>query len=280
MTDPRLPTESEISAYLGRIGYSGPVRADFVTLAALNRLHAEAMPYENFDVQLGVPVTRDPIAAFAKLVGRARGGWCYEYNGLFAWMLAGIGFTVRHLAGAVMREAAGDMTIGNHLVPVVELDQPYVADPSMGLMSPVPVVESPIEHGWRRFAFERLDGGWWRFRNHPDAPPPSMDFNLDVTDPELLEDRCGFLQTDGNSPFVRHAILQRHFAEATEVVVGRVHTIIDANGKREREIADPAAYARVARERFGVEAPDMAALWARITAAPKGGFLGGMDQAA
>ncbi|HEV2568799.1 arylamine N-acetyltransferase family protein [Sphingomonas sp.] len=274
-----LPSPTQLAAYLARIGFSGRPRPDFETLAALNRLHAEGLPYENFDVQLGRRVTRDPRAAYVKFLEQRRGGWCYEYNGLFAWMLEGVGFRVRRLAGAVMREAAGQAAVGNHLVPVVELDQLYVADPSMGLMEPVPIAEGPIRHGWRRFAFERLDGGWWRFRNHPDIPPPSMDFNLAVDDPALLDERCVWLQTDASSPFVRNAILQRNFADRLEAIVGRAHMTVNAQGKQEREIAGPDELAHIARERFDVDVPDLPALWARIAAAPAGGFLAPMETA-
>src|SRR4249920_904388 len=94
----------ELSAYLERIGYSGPVAPDPATLKALHRAHLLAIPYENLDVQLRRTVTTDPAAAYDKIVRRGRGGWCYEMNGLFGAMLEAVGFDVMRMAGAANRE--------------------------------------------------------------------------------------------------------------------------------------------------------------------------------
>src|SRR5690349_13822179 len=99
----------QLSAYLDRIGYGGPVRADLATLKALHRAHLLTIPYENLDVQLGRRVTTDPADAYDKIVRRGRGGWCYEMNGLFAWALGEIGFSVIRMAGAANRELLGDV---------------------------------------------------------------------------------------------------------------------------------------------------------------------------
>lgn len=273
MSDPSLPTQRELRTYLARIGYPGDPRPDLATLRALNRLHMLTFPYENIDVQLGRRVTRDPRAAFTKIVERGRGGWCFEYNGLFAWMLEGIGFKVRRLAGGVMREAAGGKMVGNHLVPIVELDQLYLADPSMAIIDPLPLKEGPIRQGFLDFALTRDADGWWRFRNHPGALPPSFDFSLDVADPTLMDSLCDLLQTDPASPFVRNAILQRYAADRIDYLVGRVHTTITAGGIENRTIDSAADYAAVAQDRFSLAIPDLPDLWARISEAPAGDFL-------
>lgn len=74
----------DLRSYLDRIGFAGEAHADLETLRRLHRGHVETIPYENLDVQFGVPVDRTPEAAFEKLVYRKRGGWCYEMNGLLA----------------------------------------------------------------------------------------------------------------------------------------------------------------------------------------------------
>ena len=275
----QLRARDALQTYLARIGYAGEPKSDLATLTELSRLHMAAFVYENIDVQLGRRVTRDPRHAFAKLVEQGRGGWCFEYNGLFAWMLELAGFRVLHLAGAVMREAAGDRMIGNHLVPVVVLDRLYMADVAMGVM-PVPLVEGQIEQGWRRYTLERTKDGWWRFRNHPGALPPSFDFSLDCQDAALLDAGSDFLQTNPESPFVRHAIVQRFLPDRIEALVGRRLTVIDADGDRVTELHSRDAYGRALRENFGLYVPELDALWAKVSLASGAGFLDGMDEAA
>jgi N-hydroxyarylamine O-acetyltransferase len=121
-----------LDAYFARIGFRGETRVDRETLFAIHRAHLLAIPYENLDVVLRKPVTRDPAAAFDKIVHRRRGGWCYEMNGLLAWALGQVGFRVTHMAGAVHRAAYGDATIGNHLVLRIDLDEPYLCDAGFG----------------------------------------------------------------------------------------------------------------------------------------------------
>ena len=49
----------QLSAYLDRIGYRGPLAPTLACLTGIHRCQALSVPYENLDVQLGVPVGQD-----------------------------------------------------------------------------------------------------------------------------------------------------------------------------------------------------------------------------
>jgi N-hydroxyarylamine O-acetyltransferase len=278
MSNEELCAQDALQAWLAKIGFNRVPRPDLATLRELQRRHVLAFPYETLDPQVGRTVTRDPRDAFAKMIGEVRGGCCYEFNGLFGWMLETIGFQVRYLVGAVLRGKAGDKAIGNHLVPLVGLDRPYVADVAMGHFEPVPLVEGPVRQGWRHYSLERLEDGWWRFHNHPGQLPPSFDFTPELTDEGLLERACRWLQSDPSSPFVRHPLIQRHFPDRIETLTGRMHSILTAAGELCAEVPTRPAYEKLARETFGVEVPDVRAIWARISVAPQPGFLMELSQ--
>lgn len=267
-------TTEQLSAYLQRIGFEGIARPDIETLRKLHRAHVEAIPYENLDVQLGRRVTRHPQDAFDKIVNRGRGGWCYEMNGLFGWMLEAIGFRVTRLAGAVMREIAGDRTIGNHLVLLVDLGETWVADVGLGngLVEPARLAAGPVRQRFMEYELQHLDDGWWRFLNHKGSLPPSFDFSPAVTDEALLEERCGWLQSDPGSPFVMNAIAQRQFADRTETIVGPVHTTFTPEGQRVRTISDAADYLDTVSSVFGLTIPELELLWPKIEACGTAGF--------
>ncbi|HWA22874.1 MAG TPA: arylamine N-acetyltransferase, partial [Caulobacterales bacterium] len=200
-----------LADYLRRIGYRGGLEPDLETLTGVHRAHLLAVPYENLDVVLRRPVTRDPAAAFEKIVTRRRGGWCYEMNGLLGWALEEIGFTVTRLAGGVNRATMGEDVVGNHLVLRVDLDRPYIADAGFGdgLLDPVPLAEAAYTQRGFTFRLEKLDARWWRFHNHQHGSAPSFDFTDEPADPALLECKCQWLQQDA-SPFVNNVILQAH----------------------------------------------------------------------
>lgn len=94
----------EVDSYLARIAYAGPREASASVLADLHRAHLLAVPFENLSIHAGEPIVLDEAALFAKVVGRRRGGFCYELNGLFAALLASLGFGVERLAARVYGE--------------------------------------------------------------------------------------------------------------------------------------------------------------------------------
>src|SRR5512145_1406842 len=89
----------DVDSYLARIGYAGPLRTEPQVLRDLHRAHMHSVPFENLDIHLGrrIELGLEPI--YDKIVRRRRGGFCYELNGLFAWLLERLGFELqRHSA--------------------------------------------------------------------------------------------------------------------------------------------------------------------------------------
>lgn len=257
----------QLSHYLDRIGYREPARPDLATLKGVHKAHAESIPYENLDVQLGRPVTRSAADAFDKIVTRRRGGWCYEMNGLLGWALEEIGFKVTRLAGAVMREASGDEAIGNHLVLLVDLDGPWIADAGFGdgLIEPIPLAEGPFKVGPLACRLTAIEGGWTRYINDEKGGAPSFDFHPGVSDETLLEARCSFLQTDPASPFVQNAVVQRWRGGAHYSLRGKVLKVIPHSGEETRLIETAEDYVETLKTVFDLDLPEAAKLWPAIS---------------
>ncbi len=91
----------DIRAYLQRLNYTGAIAPNAETLRLLQLAHLRAVPFENLSIHSGEPVVLDDRALFEKIVGRRRGGFCYELNGLFAALLRGLGFEVEMLSAQV-----------------------------------------------------------------------------------------------------------------------------------------------------------------------------------
>ena len=71
------------SAWLERIGYSGPLAPTLETLQGLIQAHASAIAYESIDILLDRPPKLDLATLQAKMIGARRGGYCFEQNMLF-----------------------------------------------------------------------------------------------------------------------------------------------------------------------------------------------------
>lgn len=253
----------ELSAYFERIGFGADARPDLDTLKRVHRAHLAAIPYENLDVLLKRPLSLDPARAFDKLVTRRRGGWCYEMNGLLGWALETIGFRVTRLAGAVARDIRGDAIIGNHLVLLVDLDRPTIADVGFGdgLVEPVPLAEGEIVQDGFVSHLSRIEGGWWRYTNHPNGGAPSFDFRPEPADPAVLAARCEFLQTSDASPFTQNAVLQRRLGDRVEVMRNTLRLTVRPGGVEERVIASADEFMAELRDTFGIDEPEARTLW-------------------
>jgi len=128
----------DLDAYFRRIGFTGTAAPDRDTLAAIHRLHPQAIAFENLDPLLGVPVALDVAALESKLVRSGRGGYCYEHNLLLMHVLKALGFGVRGLGARVLWGAAeGAVTPRAHMLLCVDLEgRRYIADVGFGGTTP------------------------------------------------------------------------------------------------------------------------------------------------
>jgi N-hydroxyarylamine O-acetyltransferase len=248
--------------YLHRIGYVGPLVANFDTLRALHRAHVMAIPYENFDVQLKRPITTDPHAAFAKLVERERGGWCYEMNGVFGLVLKQLGFDV-------VRHSADGSSAHSHLYLTVNLERvTYICDVgfSDGPIEPYPLIEGPFTQDGFEFRIENEASGRWRMHNHRLGAAPSFLAGLpdDVGMEVAMSDRCQWLQSAPESLFVKHALVFRRTREGISSLIDRTLRTITPNEAKRVVIESADEYVATLKTRFALDLPEAATLWPAI----------------
>ena len=251
--------------YLQRIGFNGDPRPDLETLRKLQRLHLQAIAYDNLDVRLGRGVTLAVGDAYAKLVLERRGGWCYEMNGLFAWALEEIGFDVTRLSGCVMRERYGADAEGNHLALLVQLDEPYLADVGFGdgALESLRLIDGHTRQQDMDFRLERLPDSVWRYHNHRHGAVPSFDFTLDAADPARLLERSQWLQHSPTSVHARNAICVRWLGDRYAFLLERTLQFVGADSAP-TVIEGPASYREVLRSVFAITFDAVDALWEGI----------------
>jgi N-hydroxyarylamine O-acetyltransferase len=230
----------DIDTYFARIGYEGPRTPTLATLRALHELHPRAIPFENLDPWLRRPVELAPAVLERKLVREARGGYCYEQNGLFAYVLQALGFDVHGLAARVRWSVPeGVTTPRSHMVLRVELPEgPYLADVGFGVMTltaPLRLatdVEQATPQGTFRLAASR-EGfllevqvrGDWR---------PMYDVGLSsqlATDYEVFN---WYVSTHPSSRFVLHLIAAQPTESGMLTLMNRELTRYGQDGTAER----------------------------------------------
>jgi N-hydroxyarylamine O-acetyltransferase len=264
----------ELDALLDRIGLTEAPPPTLDGLRTLHRAYVSGIPYEDLSVQLGEhePLDVDRIAA-RLLCGR--GGYCFELNGVLAWMLEALGFAVeRHQAivGTDRRPTLDDPI--NHLALVVDVDgEPWLADAGLGEgpLDPLPLrpgrhhvpADSPL---WWEVEAEP-DGGWF-ITQHPWGSLFGFRMLAPVVELPAFDPSHLRLSTSPESSFVGTLVLQR--AHDDRIVTLRALTLSeagpDADRAERRVLADADAFAAVLRDPFGIDVdalgPErMARLW-------------------
>lgn len=72
-------------------------------LTYLQDKHLKHIPFENLDVIRKVPIYLNLSLIYEKIVDANRGGFCYELNGLFHWLLTELGFDADLVAATVLK---------------------------------------------------------------------------------------------------------------------------------------------------------------------------------
>ncbi len=141
----------DLPGYLARIGYRGPLEPDHDTLAGLLAAHMNSIHFENIDVLLGRPIRLDIESLQDKIVGRRRGGYCFEQATLFDAALRALGFKTTLRTARVTLVLAPDKAPRGHMIVVVDLPEgSFVADPGLGGLgcrAPVPLDGAPATDG-------------------------------------------------------------------------------------------------------------------------------------
>lgn len=131
MGDEGWAGDDRVAAYLARIGVDAAGH-DEASLRRLHEAHLRTVPFENLSIHLREPIVLDAEVLVEKIVDRHRGGYCYELNGAFGWLLERLGFAVERVSARVW--AGPELTPPfEHMALVV--DETWLADVGFGAHS-------------------------------------------------------------------------------------------------------------------------------------------------
>ena len=252
-------TTVDVDRYLARIEYDGDRAPTGATLAALQRAHLHAVPFENLDVFARTGVRVDLDWSLPKIVERRRGGWCFEANGAFSALLDALGFDVTlHSAQVDDKGVLGPPL--DHLVLVVHLDgRRLLVDVGFGdaALAPLDVDDAQPQDGIvGRYRIEpSSDGGSLELFDEPEPREWRRQHRLDLA-PRVLGDfaqRSHELQTTPGLTWTT-----RRFATKPTPDGGRVWLLTDrlrlraADGAITETAVAPSEWDAALFERFAI----------------------------
>ncbi len=251
-------------AWLGRIGYSGPLTPTLDTLNRLIHAHSHSISYETLDIMLGRPPKLDLATLQSKMISGGRGGYCFEQNMLFRAGLRSLGYRITNLQGRVVRGMAIDAPRpAIHMLLRVELPEgPYLADVGFGNLAPTyalllnPLVEQDTPHEVMRFLdvsgeltlqarFQRVWEHIYRV-----IPYPRYDGEYEIVN--------WFTGTHPDTPYQGNIIVAKPGSNRTRITMYNARvTVRDADGRADKRwLESDGDYHDVLRGEFGLNLSD------------------------
>ena len=246
-----------VDAYLRRINYTGPIDRSPETLRNLHVAHLLSVPFENLDIHLRRPIVLEDTALFGKIVGRRRGGFCYELNGLFCRLLRELGFAVAKLSAAVANEEGGFDPYFDHMALLVQLERPWLVDVGFGDSFRQPLLLDEPGDQTDDHEVYRIDRSGDELillqRSHHDSGKAQYRFMLKPYEYADYAEMCHFHQTSPNSPFTKGQVCTLATLEG-RITLRNMRLITTVGGdKQERSIADQEELDGLLRELFGID---------------------------
>jgi Arylamine N-acetyltransferase len=265
----------DLQAYFRRIGWEGALVPDMSTLQAIVTAHVAAIPFENLNPLLGLPVSLETAALERKLVHEGRGGYCFEQNLLLQAVLREIGFEVSGLIARVLWTQPEDaITAQTHMLLRVEMaGESWLVDVGFGgqtlvgvlwlqadieqttQLEPFRLVQ--VESDWRMQSLVR--GQWLSLYRFDLRPVPPIDYVV----------ANHYVSTHPDSKFVNHLNVARTLSDCRLSLRNREFTVRRMGHEPERHVLrDGAEVRRVLEREFLIELPAHPRLDQRLDSLP------------
>jgi arylamine N-acetyltransferase len=253
-----LEKNIQVENYLKRIGFEGSLDGSAKTLADLQECHLHTVPYENFDILSGIALSLDPQDVYQKIVVSRRGGYCFELNALFGWLLRELGYPVTDLVARFWRDEQNTPPKRRHHVLKVEAEGgTYLCDVGVGGIVPRrPIawkegleqqqgderyrLDGDPYYGW--LLCEQKNGEWHRIYSFTEEPQLPKDYTF----------ASFWCENATESIFTKNAMAAIRTPQGRNTIAGREFRIFTSAGVKAFTPQSQEEYKAALLEHFGV----------------------------
>jgi N-hydroxyarylamine O-acetyltransferase len=230
--------------------------------------HLQSVPFENLDIMLGRRIELVMPEILDKIVNQKRGGYCYELNSAFAWLLGKIGFSVKLLSARTYdgRSLSPEF---DHMLIQVNIDKPVIADVGFGDSFLLPLIPGNpdcfqfdryyrlLNKEYRWVLQQRFETGDWKSQ---------YIFDMNSHPLHHFDAMCDYHQTSSSSPFTRKIVCSRATGQG-RITYANGRYIENEQGHREETmIKSKERMDDILRNRFGIgfDGDDLGLLYSSI----------------
>ncbi len=247
----------KVERYLRRIGCEHIDEATVDTLVQLHVAHMVRVPFENLDIALGRSIELSLPLMYKKIVEQKRGGFCYELNGLFCWLLRELGFKTDMLAAQVFKGGNAGLAF-SHMLLFVDAGERFVVDVGFGDSFIKPIVlddkiQRQNEYDYQlSFSKDEIT----LFRGLSDSElMPKYRFSLIPCELDDFKPMCHYQQTSPHSTFTQRFICSRATTQGRVTLFGNRLIKADDKDVTELSIMSEEQYRGILRDNFQMELP-------------------------
>jgi len=214
-----------------------------------------SVPFENLDILLGHLIELSLPSFYEKIVKRRRGGFCYELNGLFGWLLEQLGFKVDILSVRVFNGVQPGPEF-DHLILLVELEEHLVADVGFGDSFLEPLLFGTDEEDVQHHSSYRLTAsGFDKVLQRKRESDWETQYAFSLTPRRLSEfsSMCHYHQTSPESHFTQNAICSLATTKG-RITLSNNRLIVTTGGQhREQEVNSEEEYRARLKIHFDID---------------------------
>lgn len=229
----------DIEQYLKKIN----VEKKTATLAYLNEIisnHQRTISFNNLAVFFGAGeiLNLELEALFSKVILEGKGGYCFENNKVFYYLLKELGFQVEAKAARVIYDNSGDVPRTHRTTVVTINGERYLADVGFGKDVPGEAIPIGIARNTpghqvtqegNRYRHQLLKGeGIINLYVFDDGEYQESDFNVGNY----------YTNTHPNSKFVKELMVTRTEVNFVEFISGKTYSKIENGRRMDHEIKD------------------------------------------
>ena len=251
----RSGADDTAAAYLRRLAVAHRPPPTLASLQDLLTRHLETVPFENLDIVVGTTQALSTANVLHKVVSEGRGGFCYELNEAFRWLLDDLGFVVRRIQARVwQRDAERFGPPFDHLALVVSLpDGDYLVDVGYGDGCRVPLrfAHEPLGNLPGEHFLRPVPGGYWRLASQSQI---LYDMTTSAQSLAAFAQMYRYHQTSSESLFARGLLCTRATPSGRITLSGSRLIVVTGGQRTESAVPDVAA---ALRTHFATHYPPM-----------------------
>jgi N-hydroxyarylamine O-acetyltransferase len=245
--------------YFQRIGIGKTnIAPNLENLKLLQKNHLLHIPFENLDIHWGKPILLDTEKFYQKIVNEKRGGFCYELNGLFNYLLNKIGYQSKIISARVSKGEGKFGAEYDHLAILAKIgDEEFLVDVGFGDFAAEPLkfvldVEQIDENGV--FLIRKFDEDYFEVVKK-DSENWASEYIFKNLTRNLIDfkDMCLFHQTSPKSHFTRGKLCSLMTENGRKTLTDKRFIETENSEKKAMEIKSAEEFYRILESEFEIE---------------------------